>query len=197
LPNVLNTDVKTTIELPSIDKPLKATNPASATPTTFNILLSPPSLFINVSVLVIPSFLSQLINFSKTGTTISGQVKTELEKILKKYNSQFTIQDNTLHVLPSVSQGNSGVVNIEAVRLSPSTGLLKFPVIKKEKDANGAFVNIYEFQSLIIASKICPAYAVLVQTNSGDYLPLKLVKVIYSGDTHGNDWICNCSGVEI
>lgn len=131
---------------------------------------------------------------TKAGFTVTGQVKLELEKILAKYNQRFTIQDNTLHILPL--DGSNSVVNTEAVRLSPLTGLLSIPIAKKEKDSNYNLIDTYEFKTLILAEKIAPAYAIIVETEKL-YLPLKLIKVSYSGDTHGQDWVCNCTGVEL
>jgi len=107
------------------------------------------------------------------GLTLSGLVRDHLNNLCKKNNLEWSIQDETLQIIP---EGES-IIETE-IFLSPDTGLVGFPA----KTAKGV-----EFTSLI-QPKLRPGRKVKIdsRTLKGTF---KIRKMVHEGDSHQEDFL--------
>ena len=119
-------------------------------------------------------------NISQNGLSISGMSKDLLDKLVKKQDLEWNIQDNVLQILEP--KGNTGE---EAIKLTPQTGLIGTPV--KREDG-------IEFTALIQTTKMKPGRLIHIESRdiTGNY---RVRTVSYKGDTHGNEWYTICEAI--
>lgn len=110
------------------------------------------------------------------GVTLSGNVKTELDKLLKAGNVEWNIQDGTLQILPE-----NETTGEDAILLNKNTGLLGRP-IRKNKGIS--------FRSLLIPD-LKPGRKVRIFSDDidGDF---KIRKSNFKGDTRVGPFEVTC-----
>jgi hypothetical protein len=111
------------------------------------------------------------------GFSASGMVRDILDTVTGKTNTEWSIQDEKLQVVPKAQPKNNSV----AFLLTPNTGLVESPNTTKEG---------VEFKSLLIPS-LMPGRTVKLESTfiSGTYI---LRKVNHVGDTHEGSWHSEC-----
>lgn len=111
------------------------------------------------------------------GTVLSGQAARELTRILAPLGLRWSVQSGALQVL---RLGRS--LRSEAVRLTPSTGLVGTP----EVGTRGT-VKIVS----LLTPDLAPGRAVVLESArvSGRYL---VRSTTYRGDSHAQDWYAEC-----
>lgn len=115
----------------------------------------------------------------QSGMSLSGQAVDLLDVLMGKLGAEWSIQDNEVMVLrPSEDTGE------EAVLLTPETGLIGSPVVKKES------VEV----TALIQANIKPGRLIDVRSRflNGIY---KVDKAKYVGDTHGAPWYVTAEGI--
>jgi hypothetical protein len=117
-------------------------------------------------------------NTFREGTTLSGQASEELHGLFRSLGLTHSIQNGVLQV-----QRRGQALQATAVRLAPETGLIGRP----EVDVGG----LVKLQSLMNPD-IYPGRVLQLDPGPGirpsGFFQAK--KVIYRGDTAGNDWLC-------
>jgi hypothetical protein len=141
--------------------------------------------FVDQGKVVMGSLLGVKSEKAQSGIALSGGSKTILDDLAAKQDLEWSVQNNTLQVLPKAK--DSG---LRAVLLTPSTGLIGSPV-KREID-NGPGV---EFKALI-QPQLIPGRLVKIQSREIDGL-FKLNAVAFQGDTHGQAFYANGKAVQI
>ena len=118
----------------------------------------------------------------KKGVSISGQVKTVLDRFVASAGYQWSIQDGILQVLTP----DETVVR-RAFVMTPETGLIGSP----ETGENGRVTA-----KSLLNGAIKPGIPLGFETEgvSGFY---KIDKTVYTGDTWGSDWYTNFEGKPI
>ena len=142
--------------------------------------------FVNVS----KNVLSEIGLTDKTvgSTVISSDTSTALDTLGNQYNFDWSIQDGTFQIVPRdafVSQ---------AIKLSKSSGLIGAPVITEigvelnsllaPAAAPGRLVEIVSGTATLSLGNLF--FREVTVTNATGFY--KILKLIHSGDTHGNAW---------
>jgi hypothetical protein len=107
------------------------------------------------------------------GAVLSGPVPRELDRLLRSYGYEWSIQDGQLQVVE-----RDGHTDDEAVLLRPDTGLIGSP----EPGKNG-FTKIRS----LLQPQILPRRRVKLETASFDGF-FVVAKVTHTGDTYGPEW---------
>jgi len=119
---------------------------------------------------------------TQNGLTISGRLIDEVNKLLAEVGASMSIQDNKAQIIYDDSNSKNDII-----LLSPSSGLIGSPVNKGKEEG-------IEFKCLLIPL-IKPGVLVKIESKSiNDYF--RVDKVNFKGDTHGNDWECECEAVK-
>ena len=107
------------------------------------------------------------------GTVLSGQAHREVDRIVRGIGLRWSIQNGNLQL-----QRGRAPLAVEAVRLSPETGLIGSPA----PDADG-----YVEAVSLLNSGLYPGRPVVLESRdiSGSY---SVRRVTYQGDTAGPDW---------
>ena len=127
------------------------------------------------------------------GKTVSGTCKSILDELLKGQGLVWSIQNNTLIIVPLNTPTNTS-----AIEIGPSTGMIGVPT-----KCDGYF----EFKALL-DPRLQPGVFTSIKTkeyyydfNSQSNKPLEgfyqLRKVKYHGDTYGPDWSATCQCWEV
>jgi hypothetical protein len=111
------------------------------------------------------------------GTVLSGQAARELTRILAGLGLRWSVQHGQLQIL---RRGES--LQTQAVRLSPSTGLVGSPEVGSRGRAT---------VRALLSPELWPGRVVVLQSEriEGRYV---VRAVTYTGDSHGNDWLAEC-----
>jgi hypothetical protein len=128
------------------------------------------------------------------GKTLSGTCKDALNELLKDQGIRWSVQNNSLIILPL-----GKTTNKSAIEISPTTGMIGVPT------KNDGFIEV----RALLNPQIQPGTLIKLVTqesaynlNSGKNDPLSgfyEVRVAkYKGDTYGNDWsvTCQCWAIE-
>ncbi len=110
------------------------------------------------------------------GMVLSGKAEKQLDKVAKSMGLRWSIQDGKLQFL-----GPDQFVGTIATRLAPGTGLIGSP----EPGEDG----VIRVRSLL-QPNLLPGQRVQVQSAEVDGF-FRIEKVIFSGDTWGNDWFAD------
>jgi hypothetical protein len=112
------------------------------------------------------------------GLTLSGYVRDQLDMLAKKNNFEWSIQDETLQIIPKLSWSLD-----DFVKLTPQTGLIGSP----SKTDKGV-----KFDSLL-QPRLRPGRRVQVE---GKFLKgiYKIRKVTHQGDSLDGDYLSKCEG---
>ncbi len=141
--------------------------------------------FVDQGKVVMGSLLGISSDKAQTGIAVSGGSKQVMDELTAKQNLEWSVQDNTLQVLPK--DQDSG---LQAVLLTAETGLVGSPV-KREIDGG---VGV-EFKSLI-QPQLVPGRLVQIQSREVDGI-YKLRTVTFAGDTHGQAFYASGKAVAI
>lgn len=141
--------------------------------------------FVDQGKVVMGSLLGIESEKAQSGIALSGSSKPILDDLTAKQGLEWSIQDNTLQVLPE--DRDSG---LQAVLLTPETGLIESPV---KREVNGGMG--VEFKALI-QPQLTPGRLVKIQSREieGVY---KLNEVAFQGDTHGQPFYASGKAVQI
>ncbi|BBO74393.1 hypothetical protein DSCW_18100 [Desulfosarcina widdelii] len=117
---------------------------------------------------------------TERGDVLSEMSKDAMDRLTKNQGLEWSIQNNTLQVLPK-----NQALPAEAVLLTPATGLVGVPVLR---DVNEGTAGI-EFTALILPG-IAPGRLVKIQCDQNQSVNglYKLEAVDFVGDTHGQSW---------
>lgn len=122
------------------------------------------------------------------GLTISGPIKDKLNEITKKMGLEWSIQNNSLQILPpDVPSEILGLV------INERTGMIGKPV-EREQDEKLKGKTI-EFQSLI-RTKLQPGVAVKIESKDIDGF-FKIRKSTFEGDSRTGPFMVTCECSEI
>ena len=131
--------------------------------------------------------LPPMIIFTNSKPSFSGSPGKALDIVLERVGFGWTIVNNAL----IISRPNDAVGDIPAQFISASSGMLEVPYRFKEpkvktKKKNSKLVDGWRIRSLIIPS-LQPKSLIEVDSKeiSGVFL---IKKVVFSGDTHTNEW---------
>jgi hypothetical protein len=128
------------------------------------------------------------------GLTVSGPIKKSFIKLAESTNSEFSIIDNEIQIIP---KGDFSSVN--AVFLSPETGLISrpSPITQDSNQLSGIANNLPAFNvTSLLNPRINPGAP--IQLESQDYKGIFRVEdVEYFGDTHGEHWVVNAEIQEV
>jgi hypothetical protein len=113
------------------------------------------------------------------GVVLSGPVPRELDRLLRSYGYEWSIQDGQLQVIEQ-----DGHTDDEAVLLRPDTGLIGSPEPGKD-----GFTKVRS----LLQPQILPGRRVKLETSNLDGF-FVVAKVTHTGDTHGPDWYSECEG---
>lgn len=129
----------------------------------------------------------------KNGYTLSGTVKTEMDKLTKSLQLQWSIQDEELVIL------QPGETNqLEAVELSPLTGLIGSPELFLDAQAKKKHLkSIYVRARSLLQPKLHPGRKLLLVTASSVSGSYSVTKTNHNGDTHGTPWYTDLEALEI
>jgi hypothetical protein len=117
---------------------------------------------------------SKATEFSK-GVSLKGKAEQVLDKYIKAYGYQWSVQDGSFLLL-----GPKEVLGQRVIVLRPDTGLIGAP----EAGEDG-FIN---FRSLL-QPELLPARQVRVESFQDDVNgDFRIERVVFTGDTWGNDW---------
>lgn len=120
------------------------------------------------------------------GTTLSGSVQSELDRLLKSVGLEWSIQDGEIQILAP-----GEFLPDAPVFLSTATGLIGSPEPgKPTRNGSGVEVTTTKFRSLLQPS-IRPRLQARLETATvkGTY---GVIKVSHVGDTHGQEWYSDC-----
>jgi hypothetical protein len=141
--------------------------------------------FVDQGKVVLGSLLGLESETAQAGMALSGGSKTILDDLTAKQGLEWSIQDNTLQVLPK--DKDSG---LQAVLLTPSTGLIGSPVKREIEGGSGV-----EFTALI-QPQLIPGRLVMIKSREIDGV-YKLRAVSFSGDTHGQSFYASAKAVAL
>lgn len=110
------------------------------------------------------------------GLTLSGLVRDHLSTLTSKFKLEWSIQDETLQVIPQDKTTNEGLIVLD-----PDSGLVGFPA----KTAKGV-----EFVSLI-QPRLRPGRKVEINSRIVKGV-FKIRKVTHEGDAHQGDFLSKC-----
>ena len=130
----------------------------------------------NVAEVVSAAVLSSGGSTFVDGTVLEGRVARELDQLCASCELEWSVQNGALQLLP-LGRALAGT----ALVISPDTGLVGG--ISREKR------SAIKFKTLLIPD-LFPGRLVRPDTTTirgGDF---RVVRVAYSGDTHGADWYC-------
>lgn len=113
------------------------------------------------------------------GFAFSGPLTPEFERQLKSVGLTWSVQKGEVQILSSTETTQD-----TAYRLGVSSGLLGSPSI----DDKGV-VKL----SAMMLSDLVPGKRVIVESRMVSKT-IKLTKVVFRGDTHGDEWIADCEG---
>jgi hypothetical protein len=132
--------------------------------------------------------------FQEAGTQfINGFVgsgastRQELERLMNSAGLEYSIQNGSVQAVPIGSP-----LNNQAVLLSPESGLVGSPELGTAKESKKPQVK---FRSLLNA-KIVPGALIRVTSASIDSF-FRVQRVVYLGDTHGQDWYVDGEAIGI
>jgi hypothetical protein len=113
------------------------------------------------------------------GATFEGAAPEQLDALLRSAGYEWSIQDNTLQVMPI---GKS--LDTQGVLLSPQSGLVDVPTTDEKGNLQA--------RALLLPGLV-PGRRVKVRSSTirGVW---RLEKVRYVGDTHGQDWVAELEG---
>jgi hypothetical protein len=113
------------------------------------------------------------------GATFEGSAPEQLDALLRSAGYEWSIQDNTLQVMPI---GKS--LDTQGVLLSPQSGLVDVPTTDEKGNLQA--------RALLLPGLV-PGRRVKVRSSTirGVW---RLEKVRYVGDTHGQDWVAELEG---
>lgn len=115
------------------------------------------------------------------GFVASGSCRHMLDKLLKKQNLEWSVQNNYLQIIPKAAHNGD-----EAQVISKETGMIGVP-------SQGT--DCYTFNCLL-NPKLLPGAPVQIisETVNGFF---KIRKATFEGDSHGNKWNVKCECVKI
>lgn len=118
---------------------------------------------------------------------LSGNVRKHLDDIAERQGFEWSIQDDSFQI---ITKGQP--TKVEAVLLTPETGLIGIPKNRVGKDAKDKGI---EFDCLL-NGKLKPARQIVLDSSifQGKY---RLEKVIYQGDNYDRDFICKCEAIPL
>ena len=121
---------------------------------------------------------------------LSGPVRKHLDDLAVRQNFEWSIQDDQIQVLQKGKPSK-----LEAVLVSPDTGLIGIPKNRFGKKDGGAEEKGIEFD-ILLNGKLKPGRIIVMSSKvfQGKY---RLQKVVYSGDNFGQDFLCKCEAVPI
>ena len=141
--------------------------------------------FVDQGKVGIGSMLGVKSEKAQTGLSLSGNSKAVLDDLTEKQGLEWSIQDETVQVLPKNAH-----IGRQAVLLTPDTGLIGSP-IRREVDG-GAGV---EFRTLLIPA-LLPGRMTKIESRQINGF-FKLRQVNFSGDTHGQSWYADGKAVAL
>lgn len=117
-----------------------------------------------------------------SGVTFSKSAKYAMDYLTKKQDLEWSIQNNTLQVIPKTAH-----LGEEAILITKDTGLIGVPSVENQDGV--------KFYSLL-NPKLQPGRLVRIESDqvTGHF---KLRKVKFEGDSHGDKWQAECEGVKI
>jgi hypothetical protein len=127
----------------------------------------------NLGISIKKDFANVVTGKTAFGEVLDGKVNNIFDKLTKKQGLKYNIVNNNLEI---IIEGEP--INKDAVVLTPSTGLIGVPIIKKD---------LIQFDCLIQPSNIFPSRLVQLESSTvnGFYI---IQSCQYTGDTHSNDW---------
>lgn len=135
----------------------------------------------NVAIEEVGDFISGKTNF---GFSLSGTSKDIVDEMARKYNFDWSIQNNKCVIKPKDETTNN-----TAIDLNKRTGLVGTP-IRTEKGIE---------LTCLINPKIIPKKKIYVYSegldNTDAFFQVTTVKI--KGDTHGNDWLMMVEGTRL
>lgn len=150
-----------------------------------NIIRDVAQSLVDQGKIVIGSILGTRSEKTQTGLSVSGQSQAVLDDLTKKQGLEWSIQDETLQILPRDKD-----IGRTAVLLTPDTGLIGSPIRREVEGGAGV-----EFKALLVPD-IFPGRLVRIESRQLDGL-FKVRKAAYSGDTHGQNWYVSGTGVAL
>ncbi len=136
----------------------------------------------NLAELATQSGFEGLGNIFSEGVVVSGPAREELSGLIESAGLEWSIQNNTLQILPRGS-----ALAGTAVVLSPKTGLIESPSVDSEGVATARMLMIPD---------VFPGRRVRLESDFvlGEY---RVTKAKYSGATRGNEWFIDIEGKPI
>jgi len=113
------------------------------------------------------------------GTVMSGSAANELTGFCKSHDFEWSIQDETLQVLP-----RGKALATSAIKVSENTGMIDSPTV----DTDG----LLTVSMLMVPGVQCGGLLVVDAARvKGNY---RILKAQWTGETFGNDWkvVCHC-----
>lgn len=111
------------------------------------------------------------------GVVLNGPVPRELDRLLRSFGYEWSIQDGELQVVE-----RDGFTDGDAVVLTPDTGLIGSPEPGKD-----GFTKIRS----LLQPHILPRVRLQLETEAHEGL-FVVSRVVHSGDTHGDAWYSDC-----
>jgi len=149
-----------------------------------NIIQDVVQGFVDQGKVVIGSLLGLKSEKAQSGMALSGAGKSILDDLTRKQGLEWSIQDNTLQILPSDRD-----IGRQAVLLSPSTGLIGSPIRREVEGGQGV-----EFKALILP-QLFPGRLIKIESRQVTGF-FKLREVSFAGDTHGQPFYASGKAVE-
>jgi hypothetical protein len=120
------------------------------------------------------------------GYTAHGQAATEMDRLLKSYGYEWSIQDGRLQVIPKGKTTADSVVS-----LSPDTGLVGSPELgNKDKQKKHAVLKA----KALLQPSLSPGRRFELQSREHHGL-FRVEQVTHKGDTHGGEWYSEIEAV--
>jgi hypothetical protein len=141
--------------------------------------------FVDQGKVVIGSLLGIQSEKAQSGIALSGSSKPILDDLAAKQSLEWSLQNNTLQMLPKDKDNG-----LEAVLLTPETGLIGSPINREVGDSPGV-----EFTALI-QPQLIPGRLVKIKSREADGV-YKLNEVAFQGDTHGQAFYASGKAVQI
>ncbi len=136
------------------------------------------------------------------GRTIFGNARTFIREICQNENAQFWIKDGKLDI---AKLDGPGSYDKEALIIKPDYGLIDTP----QQTEHGASFRCLldprlQVRSPYMVVKLDMAVIQQMRRQEGKYIPpldrdaqYKIIKVIYTGDTRGNEWYADATGINL
>ncbi len=119
----------------------------------------------------------------QSGFACYGAPMDAIDKICRKIKYLYSVENGTLNLWPA-----NGVKKTSVVSLSASTGLIGRPEKITINKQNGWSVESLLNPSAVVGGRIS------VKSDAVNGI-LKIINVVHTGDTHGNEWTTTTEGI--